>query len=69
MRFLTGIFPAAICVGGMALCMRMMSKGHATKGSSGSDEQSSLSKDVGELQDEVSRLRAELKLRDDSNSR
>jgi hypothetical protein len=68
-RVLLGFVPAVACIGGMLLCMRMMSGGHGRKETSDADRQSnaraaSSDHEIAELRDEVNRLRDELRTRE-----
>ncbi|MGH3442691.1 MAG: hypothetical protein ACRDUY_11745 [Nitriliruptorales bacterium] len=63
---LVGLFPAAICVGGMFLCMRMMSGGAKKTHAARADATGPRPRDaeVAELREEIARLRAKVELRD-----
>lgn len=63
MRTLTAYLPGLVCAGGMLLCMRMMSRG-SKKGESchGSTQQRTSKEELAELHEEVTRLRAEVRL-------
>jgi hypothetical protein len=68
-RVLLGFLPAVACIGGMLLCMRMMSSNHSRKEASDAERQSSApaalsDHEIAELRDEVNRLRAELRARE-----
>lgn len=77
MRTLVALLPGLACAVGMFFCMRMMMKGskgaesgtrgesqppQTTHGLSGQDHQ------LAELEEEVNRLRAELRLRDEKHN-
>jgi hypothetical protein len=56
-----------VCAGGMLLCMKMMSRGSKSGASCHDDQetqQGSSSTEIAELHEEVTRLRAEVRLMD-----
>jgi hypothetical protein len=75
-RLLLGFLPAVACIGAMVLCMRMMSgsRSHGkttTKDGSSNPEGSpgSSDREIADLRDEVNRLRADLRDRQDEPPR
>jgi len=75
-RVFLGFLPAVACIGAMVLCMRMMSgsRSHGkttTEDGSGNPDGSAGSSDreIAELRDEVNRLRAEVRPRQDEPQR
>ena len=57
MNVLFGLLPAAMCIGGMYACMRMM--GHLGRKTGGKDtSQTDSPEEVAALRDEVQRLRS-----------
>lgn len=66
MRTLAAYVPGLICAGGMLLCMRMMRRGSNDGGSchETKQEDSANAMELAELHEEVTRLRAEVRLRD-----
>lgn len=64
---LTDYLPGLVCVGGMIWCMKSMGRG-SKSGASCHDDQSKLqgtgSNELAELHEEVTRLRAEVRLSD-----
>lgn len=71
MRSLIALLPAVGCIGGMWLCMRMMSGGKKSSQSATADQaagEKASASEVSELRGEISRLRAELHLRDQEPS-
>jgi len=76
MRTLIALLPLLACAGGMFLCMRMMTKGHTgaesgTRGESQPQAAHGLSdpdRRLAELEEEVNRLRAELRLQGDKHN-
>lgn len=69
MRIITAFLPMLICGGGMFLCMRMMSGGKS-KGASCHEKPETVAtaKEIAELHDEVSRLKAQLTLNQKTES-
>lgn len=66
MRTLSAFLPGLVCAGGMLLCMKMMSRG-SKSGASCHDDQAKpqgSSTELAELHEEVTRLRAEVRLKD-----
>lgn len=63
MRTLVAYLPALICAGGMLVCMKMMSRG-SNKGESchGPTQQVTNTEELAELREEVTMLRAEVRL-------
>lgn len=59
MEILLGFLPAALCVGGMFLCFRMMSGGHSSAAAPVAQPRENTS-EVASLRDEVARLRNQL---------
>ncbi len=67
MRTVLGLLPTAACVGGMYLCIRMMSRGHRAQGDPASPGQPSAAasaEELAALKAEVGRLRADAEARD-----
>jgi cell division protein FtsB len=66
MRALTPFLPMLVCAGGMLLCMKMMSRGSKSGASCHDQErqQGSNSTELAELHEEITRLRAEVRLMD-----
>jgi hypothetical protein len=72
MRTLTSLLPSLTCVGGMATCMWLMSRGHGRETAGGGDETEvgrATAAEVTQLSDEVERLRAELNARPPERTR
>ena len=55
--------PSVACVGGMGLCMWLMSRGHGSKGTDQYANVSAKDPEVAELRAEVARLREEAQAR------
>ncbi|MGH8568779.1 MAG: hypothetical protein ACREXU_12375 [Gammaproteobacteria bacterium] len=63
MRTLAAYLPGLVCAGGMLLCMRMMSRGsNKDKSCHGESQQAPSTEELAELHEEVTRLRAEVRL-------
>lgn len=75
MRLFLGFLPALACVGAMVVCMRMMRGGRTrattTKAEDGTPDGSagSADREIADLRDEVNRLRAELRPRQEEPPR
>jgi len=67
MRTLLGLLPTAACVGGMFVCIRMMSRGHRARGDAsvpGQPGAVASAEELVALQEEVRRLRVDAEARD-----
>ena len=70
MKTLIALLPLALCGGAMALCMWLMGRGHAPAGKRATEARQAdappadmaTRQEVAELHEEVTRLRAELRL-------
>lgn len=68
MRSLTAYLPVLICGGGMLLCMWVMGRGSKKDASChGSAQQPPSKEELAELHEEVTRLRAEVRLNSPQN--
>ena len=64
MRTVVLFLPASICVGGMALCMRLMSRNHGSSSPAGQRPHRLDKSEVADLQRELDLLRDEVASRD-----
>lgn len=65
MRTLLTYLPGLVCAGGMFLCMRMMRGGSKDESCHAENKEASVNtEEMAELHEEVTRLRAEIRLRD-----
>jgi hypothetical protein len=64
MRTVVLFLPALICVGGMALCVRLMSRSHGGTSHPGPGPTRLGESEIGDLRGELDRLRGEVASRD-----